>query len=417
MTKFLHISDIHLGIKRYGIEERTTDFFNAWYDVIRNHAIARKVDFVLIGGDLFDRRQIDSQAATHAIVGLQALRDANIPVFTIEGNHDQRETGSRFSWLRSFSQLGYFNLLEPQYDEETAEKRFGPWDPTMRRGWYADIKDVRIFGSQWYGTSVANELPELCDALARNHRPGAFNLLMLHTEVEGQLNKPIPSLALNKLLLLKENTDYVALGHIHKNFVVDDWAYNPGSLEACSVDEFEERRGAYLVEIKDGKAYAELVRDYHQRPIKRRSFEITPYHEPETANLELKNFAMRESAHNGDDLAPIIEITLTGTIGFKNSLLELNQIRDEVMETTSPMCVIFRNESIPREFADASEIAKIVSRTEREQAVLEKLVALDTRYRDRSEDLAKLILEAKRQLLEDEDEEKVFALLEQRSQK
>ena len=76
MTKFLHISDIHLGIKRYGIEERTTDFFNAWYDVIRHHAIERQVDFVLIGGDLFDRRQIDSQAATHAIVGLQALRDA-----------------------------------------------------------------------------------------------------------------------------------------------------------------------------------------------------------------------------------------------------------------------------------------------------------------------------------------------------
>src|SRR5882724_10464821 len=392
MTKFLHISDIHLGIKRYGIDERTTDFFNAWYDVIRNHAIARKVDFVLIGGDLFDRRQIDSQAATHAIVGLQALRDANIPVFTIEGNHDQRETGSRFSWLRSLSQLGYFNLLEPQYDEEEEDKRFGQWDPVTKRGWYIDIKEVRIFGSQWYGASVAHELPELCDALARHHREGAFNLLMLHTEVEGQLNKPIPSLALNKLLLLKENTDYVALGHIHKNFVVDDWAYNPGSLEACSIDEYAEKRGAYLVEIKDGKAHAELIRDYHQRPFKRLEFDITRYLEPEIANMELRSFAIKESAHNGDDLSPIIEITLKGTIGFKNSLLELNQIRDEVMSKTAPMGLMFRNETVPREFADASEIAKIVSRTDREQAVLEKLVELDTRYRDRSEDLAKLIL-------------------------
>ncbi len=291
-----------------------------------------------------------------------------------------------------------------------------PGIPT-RRGWYTDIKDVRIFGSQWYGASVAHELPELCDALARHHRPGAFNLLMLHTEVEGQLNKPIPSLALNKLLLLKENTDYVALGHIHKNFVIEGWAYNPGSLEACSVDEYAERRGAYVVEIKDGKAHAELVQNYHQRPIKRCKFDVTPHQEPELANMKLRDFAMRESAHNGDDLAPIIEITLTGTIGFKNSLLELNQIRDEVMEKTSPMCVMFRNESIPREFADASEIAKIVSRTDREQAVLEKLVELDTRYRDRSGDLAKLILEAKRQLLDEEDSEKVFALLEQRSRK
>src|SRR5581483_11370085 len=233
MTKFLHISDIHLGIKRYGIEERTTDFFNAWYDVITRHAIERKVDFVLIGGDLFDRRQIDSQAATHAIVGLQALREANIPVFAIEGNHDQRESNSRFSWLRSLSQLGYFRLLEPQYDEETEAARFGPWNDNTRRGWYIDFNEVRIFGSQWYGASVTHELPELCDALARNHRDNAFNILLLHTEVEGQLNKPIPALALNKLLTLKENTDYVALGHIHKNFVIEDWAYNPGSLEAC----------------------------------------------------------------------------------------------------------------------------------------------------------------------------------------
>ena len=64
--------------------------------------------------------------------------------------------------------------VEDDYnDEEDEEKRFGPWDPSTRRGWYTDIKDVRIFGSQWYGTSVANELPELCDALARNHRAGA----------------------------------------------------------------------------------------------------------------------------------------------------------------------------------------------------------------------------------------------------
>jgi hypothetical protein len=87
------------------------------------------------------------------------------------------------------------------------------------------------------------------------------------------------------------------------------------------------------------------------------------------------------------------------------------------MDKTAPMALMFRNETVPREFADASDIAKIVSRTEREQAVLEKLVALDTRYRDRSEDLAKLILEAKRQLLDEEDSEKIFALLEQRSKK
>src|SRR5436309_3167725 len=113
MTKFLHISDIHLGIKRYGLEERTKDFFRAWNTCLQNYAIDEGVDFVLIGGDLFDRRQIDPQAANHAIYALERLRAAGIPAFAIEGNHDQRETGSDFSWLRSFSQWRFLRLLEP----------------------------------------------------------------------------------------------------------------------------------------------------------------------------------------------------------------------------------------------------------------------------------------------------------------
>ncbi len=61
MIKFLHISDVHLGCRRYNLEERTKDFFRSWYDVIENHALANEVDFVLIAGDFFDRRQIDPQ--------------------------------------------------------------------------------------------------------------------------------------------------------------------------------------------------------------------------------------------------------------------------------------------------------------------------------------------------------------------
>jgi DNA repair exonuclease SbcCD nuclease subunit len=49
--KFLHLADIHLGCRRYNLEERTKDFFRAWYDVITNHAIANGVDFVLIVGE------------------------------------------------------------------------------------------------------------------------------------------------------------------------------------------------------------------------------------------------------------------------------------------------------------------------------------------------------------------------------
>jgi len=37
------------------------------------------------------------------------------------------------------------------------------------------------------------------------------------------------------LCQLKGVVDYLALGHYHSNYEIDDWAYNPGSPDTCSV--------------------------------------------------------------------------------------------------------------------------------------------------------------------------------------
>src|ERR1700732_3476228 len=97
--RFLHIADIHLGCRRYLVEERTKDFFRAWYDVITTYAIPNKVDFVLIAGDFFDTRRVDPQAMNHAMAGLTLLKEAEIPVIAIEGNHDQHDSLSAHSWM------------------------------------------------------------------------------------------------------------------------------------------------------------------------------------------------------------------------------------------------------------------------------------------------------------------------------
>ena len=151
--RFLHLADVHLGCRRYNLEERTKDFFRAWYDVIENHAIPNKVDFILIAGDFFDRRNIDPQAMNHAIAGLERLKDAGIPVVVIEGNHDQREAVSEHSWMRSLSGWGFIKLLEPTRDEE-GHLKLVPWNEEERSGSYIDIAGARIFGSHWYGASA-----------------------------------------------------------------------------------------------------------------------------------------------------------------------------------------------------------------------------------------------------------------------
>ncbi|HKG14107.1 MAG TPA: exonuclease SbcCD subunit D, partial [Pyrinomonadaceae bacterium] len=247
MIKFLHISDVHLGCRRYNLEERTKDFFRSWYDVIVSHAIQGGVDFVLIAGDFFDRRQIDPQTMNHALAGLQLLKDAGVPVVAIEGNHDRRDAVSDYSWMRSFSQAGFLILLEPARVAETAEGsppwEMVAWDEETHAGSYVDIKGARIFGTHWYGTSANAAMPMLAESLRRARGEGLFQILMLHTDVEGQLNRPIPALSVERLKELRPLVDYVALGHTHKRFELDNWAFNPGSLEACSIDEYREERG------------------------------------------------------------------------------------------------------------------------------------------------------------------------------
>lgn len=416
MTKFLHIADIHLGIRRYKSEERTQDFFHAWRDCIERYALAEQVSFVLIAGDFFDARKVEPQAMNQAMFCLTRLREAGIPVVVIEGNHDSHEVGTKFSWLRSMSRWGYIKLLEPVYED--GEARLEAWNEEHGKGSYIDIGDVRIFGSIWYGSTVTQSLTTLVDLLRDNHDQQRFNVMMLHTDIEGHVNHPSPPLPVAKLNELKTYIDYLALGHTHKNFVIDSWAYNPGSLEACSVDEYANQRGAYVVEIEGKQHTARLVQDYHQRPVIRVSFDVDGKATPEEFNealfVQLRQELTPHETSEASPLPPVIELALRGQLGFKNSLLELNRIRDEVKKEFKPLLVMVRNQTIPVEYAVAAGLSENVTRGERERRVIEDLISRNARFRDQATDFANLILEAKRLALSDEKPASIVEMIESR---
>ena len=415
--KFLHIADVHLGCRRYNLEERTKDFFRAWLDVVTKHAIPNRVDFVLICGDFFDRRNVDPQAMNHAMVGLMALKDAGIPVIAIEGNHDQRDTITEFSWMRSLSQWEYMILLEPTSDGESPIN-MTPWNEEDRTGSYVDIAGARVFGSHWYGASANTAIPLLADAMRSARQEGRFNILMLHTDVEGQIKRPIPALTIDKLNELKALTDYVALGHTHKRFDIDNWAFNPGSLEPTSIDEYREERGLYLVEVDEAhNIHAKHISDYTQRPFQRITFDVSGKVDPEAVYSGLMETIEREARTHDETSpgpAPIIEVTLRGQLGFKNSLLEIRRMREEIEKRTGALHVMMRNQSVPVEYAIAAGLDAQAPRTERERRIIEDLIARDARFRDRAREMAELVIESKRLALGQESPDKILELIEQK---
>lgn len=405
-VKFLHIADIHLDIKRYGLENRAKDFFLALKTVFENYAIKEKVNFVLIAGDLFDKKTVTPEGIGHAIECFNLLKEANIPIIAIEGNHDAHNFASESSWLRSLSKWGHIVLLEPEF--ENGKAKLKEWDETTRTGTYINLGSIRIYGNIWYGSTVSDSLTKIVDALRDVADDSLFNIMMLHVDINGMLNKHIKGLPVEKLTELKKYIDYLALGHTHKYFEVGDFGYNPGSLEACSVDEYFNERGALLVEVNGKKHKAKLVKDYFQRKIIRLKFEIDKDQTPEEFYTNFVQFITENLDASAE--RPIVEVIISGIIGFKSSLLNLNKIKDEINKKFNLEIFILKNHAIPVDFS--STVSDNLTRSEKEKQVITGLIAKDPRFSSNADKISSIVLEIKRLALLGEKADSIVEIIE-----
>ncbi|MGB2751738.1 MAG: DNA repair exonuclease [Pyrinomonadaceae bacterium] len=405
--KFLHIADVHLGCTRYQLPESPRDFFEAWIDVLQRYGIDEKVDFVIMCGDFFHKRSVPPETMNYAVEGLTMMREAGIPVVTIEGNHDQKHTDNDFSWLRSLSSWGLVKLLEPVSVD--GKMICEPWDEAAKKGSYIDIGRARIFGSDWYGASGNWAIPMLTEAIKDTRRKDAFHILMLHTDVEGHQMHPIPALSLAALKELKSAVEYVGLGHTHKHYEIDNWAFNPGSIEITNISEFRETRGAFVVEVDEqNNVNARHVEDYHYRPFQQLAFQVSGYSDAKDITVDLLDQVKREArvAEEGKP-QPIIEIALRGRLGFPNSLIEMQNIRDEVKEMTGALHVRIKNHTVPSEYLDTADEPDDTGREKLERRVIDDLVIRDNRFKTRMDDISEAVIGAKRMALSDEPAEKI----------
>lgn len=405
--KFLHIADVHLGCTRYNLSESPRDFFDAWIDVLRRYAIAEKVDFVIMCGDFFHKRAVPPETMNYAVEGLTELHEAGIPIVAIEGNHDQKHTDTPFSWLRSLSKWGLLTLLEPVTRE--GKTTYEPWNNAVRKGGYIDLGRARVFGSDWYGASGNWAIPALTAAIKETRRDGAFHILMLHTDVEGHQVHPIPALSLDALNELKSAVEYVGLGHTHKHYEIDNWAFNPGSIEVTNISEFRETRGVFIVEVDEqNKVTPRHIEDYHHRPFQQLTFSVDNADDAKEVTAGVLGLVRTEArtVESGKP-QPIIEIALRGQLGFPNSTLELQKLRDEARAMTGALAVRIKNHTVPADYLDTEAAADDAGRERLERRVIEDLIARDSRYKARTVEFSDAVIGAKRMALGDEPAEKI----------
>ena len=410
-TRFIHTSDIHLG-KTYRScgqgAERYQDFFSSFAAIVAD-AVQERVDFVLIGGDLFHTGQILPKTFAKTIEILQPLKDAGIPCLAVEGNHDWIHRRDSVSWMEALSQLGYLSLLRPARTAE-GDYRFDPFDPEQGVGGHLEIAGVNVYGLGYIGSQAGNHVPRICQAVTTKR-----NILLFHVGVWTYSPVEIGNIRPEEALPLSDCFDYLALGHGHKPYIVATpegrpYAFNPGSPDCVNFGEERYDKGYYLVSLADD-GLTHLFRPSNPRPMFVLTLDLDGAANAGEA-LERFTSQMREKLPaGGDPRAPLIEVKLTGKVGFHPFELSRERLRLALEEICHPLHLELKNHLSQVAGGGGEEKVK-KSLAEIERDVLGELIRGNSAYQDREAELVRLALAIRDQVLKgDAEGEELLGLI------
>lgn len=426
-STFLHVADCHLGKWQYNLRERFNDFGRAFHHII-DEAIGANVDFVILAGDLFEKRAIDALTLNQAMRALDKLHNRGIPCIAIEGNHERPYFSERVGWMEFLAVRDLLILLTPTF--EAGKAQLQPYK--NRRGSYFDpVPGVRVHGLRYFGAGTVTAIESYAQALAEQPKDGVdYTIFMAHAGVEGVLADQSGGLSHRQWSVLQPHVDYLALGHVHKPFTFDGWIYNPGSPESCSVVESDWKdRGYYLVTVDTERGQNADAESHEDVPLKheailhanpRRTFHrlsvktdllTSPAHLSDYCREFLERKARDVGAQKAEE-RPIVELQLTGVLPFERSALDLEGLETMVKECFQPLIGLVRNYT--RSGDITVEGAESMNRTELERQVLEELLNRDSRFQAQSAAWVDVALQLKQLALSGAGGEAILAEIGER---
>lgn len=400
---FLHCADIHLGNVQYNEPQRQNDFADAFRQVSR-YALDKRVDFILICGDFFHKRAINAQTLQQAVELLAVLKEAGIPVITIEGNHDKAFYLDKESWLGFLNKQGFIHLLAPSYQD--GKIVVSPWDEGTRSGTWLDVGGVRIYGAGYLGVTTTSRLEEFLQCI--KGQSGQYSIFMLHAAVNRLLAHEMAGIRSEQLEPLRDNVDYLALGHIHSRYEIAEWIYNPGSLECVHLDEFGagKEKGFYHVTIKEGQKDIQYIPSIY-RPVHKYIVNISESQGAEAVYSEIHNSVSNQRPVPGAQ----VQIVLQGDVAYNPMSLNLNSFSDMLKEEFSCMYVeIINNLNLPA--AGSLEMGSSLKREDLEKHVFSQLLLRERNWdEDKLTEAVNVIHKIKEMVIDGEDEDEALKML------
>lgn len=207
------------------------------YDRMIAAALERKVDFVVIAGDVFDLAHPSYGDYLHFLDGLQRLDEAGIPVYLCTGNHDPYTT-----WRHDYGNL-------------PANAHMLPADEPGFELYRRSGKPMALIGGRGYFNQTWSAKEDIAAGITRRAAEKAlgvsapFAVGITHTGLDLDTTKA-PTKPSG---LLKSGMDYWALGHIHMPWVDsrgDPHIVFSGCLQGRAIKETGPR-GVYQVTLTE----------------------------------------------------------------------------------------------------------------------------------------------------------------------
>ena len=244
---FVHAADLHLGYAQYGLEVRRQDFDNAFNELV-DKTLELKPDFMIIAGDLFQQPRPSNVTLENTVRSFKRLRDADIPVLTVDGSHDSAPNSITSTILYPLASAGLIHYL-PRHE-----------GACWRKSGSCYVYGIPNFRSRH---KTEESLPLFLEQNPPAPDPSIANIFVMHGAVDlPGVNPPYIESEL-PAVLIPDGFGYYAAGHIHERYLGKFksglLAYS-GCAETVNYEEGKYKKGFYHVHVDEKGAFTpELV--------------------------------------------------------------------------------------------------------------------------------------------------------------
>lgn len=234
---FVHAADLHLGYAQYNLEKRREDFDKAFEELV-GKTLELKPDFLIIAGDIFQHARPLNSTLETVIQNLRRLRDAGIPVLTVDGSHDAAPNVITGTILNPLDSAGLVHYL-PRHEGACWRN-----------------ENCYVYGVPNFRTKRRTEelLPAFLERNPPVPDPSLFNIFVFHMALDMQ-NFKLPQMEAEATPeMLPDGFNYYAGGHIHQlvniKFKSGVLVYS-GCTETVNYEDANMEKGAVNVQVNE----------------------------------------------------------------------------------------------------------------------------------------------------------------------